>query len=701
MKKIIYSFGIIAASAFVFSACEKEQATQDEVRSEGKLVTISFTAEKAGLETKTAAVEGATDVSYIWTTEDIANIKLFTVEGGSLATEVDSPVITKVSDTKLTISATVAANATYTFRAILCDPSSYTSSGDDYTARKPRIKTSQTPNGTSNFDPTADILVSDDKEVTVGEETTTGDMLLSFRRQVVVNKMTLKNLVEGEKISKVVVKSDKNLTGYLENGSMTGQSKELALNYSDVAVPASGQFVVYFITMPNTEQTLTVEVTTDQNTYSKNFTKTIDFNLGEFTKFGVSLPAGTPITDLSGYYLIGCLNSNYWQLMDSEINTSGSNHYYPKYTSTVGTAAASVDFSEFSGIANIDKYLWKVEAYDGAYSIKSVDTGNYLSYTGSSNAAQAVAELAASAKFTITLSASTATIESCNVAGRVLKYNSGSPRFAFYASGQNDIFLIPATYDDRTPVTLSFADSTPSYDTDHYGDFTGQAVTASPNVAAITGNITWSIDDTADNITSSFNTATGALVLNGSTGSATVTASFAGDGTYRAAEASYTITVTTAGGGSPYTYTLTPANGSNNSYTGNCDIEIDGITWNLTGNSTMQPWRIGGKNLSSVDRELYSKTAIDADITKIVITHGTASNITVNSMTVTVSKNSDFSDPVSTLTPAFVASGDVTINRPDGKDWSDCYYKFTYNVTVSGNTNRYLQFTEAVFTGTK
>lgn len=559
MKKIFYSFGIIAASAFVFSACEKEQATQDEVRSEGKLVTISFTAEKAGLETKTAAVEGATDVSYIWTTEDIANIKLFTVEGGSLATEVDSPVITKVSDTKLTISATVAANATYTFRAILCDPSSYTSSGDDYTVRKPKIKASQSPNGTTNFDPTADILVSDDKEVTVGEETTTGDMLLSFRRQVVVNKMTLKNLAEGEKVSKVVVKSDKNLTGYLNEGSMSGQSKELSLNYSDVAVPASGQFVVYFITMPNTEQTLTVEVTTDQNTYSKNFTKTIDFNLGEFTKFGVSLPAGTPISDLSGYYLIGCLNSSYWQLMDSEINTSGSNHYYPKYTSSVGTAAASVDFSEFSGIANIDKYLWKVEAYDGAYSIKSVDTGNYLSYTGSSNAAQAVDALAASAKFTISINASTASIESCNVAGRFLKYNSSSPRFAFYTSGQQDIFMIPATYDDRTPVTLSFAKDVEEYDTDNYGDFTGQAVTADPNILAVTNNITWSIDDTADNITSSFSTTTGALALNGNTGSATVTASFAGDATYRNASASYTITVSTAGTKTYYYEAMTSA----------------------------------------------------------------------------------------------------------------------------------------------
>lgn len=162
---------------------------------------------------------------------------------------------------------------------------------------------------------------------------------------------------------------------------------------------------------------------------------------------------------------------------------------------------------------------------------------------------------------------------------------------------------------------------------------------------------------------------------------------------------------TSTGGGdpTPYTYTLTPAFGSNNSYAGNCDIVINGITWNLTGNSQQQPWRIGGgKNtdLTNVDRTLYSKTAMAADITKIVVTHGAASGITVNSMTLIVSKNSDFSNPISTLTPTFKANESVTINRPDGVQWTDCYFKFVYNVTVSGTSNKFLEFTQAVFTGT-
>ena len=53
-------------------------------------------------------------------------------------------------------------------------------------------------------------------------------------------------------------------------------------------------------------------------------------------------------------------------------------------------------------------------------------------------------------------------------------------------------------------------------------------------------------------------------------------------------------------------YTLTPAAGSNNNYASACDVTINGIVWNVTGNSTLTPWRLGGKSLSGVDRAVYS-----------------------------------------------------------------------------------------------
>ena len=147
-------------------------------------------------------------------------------------------------------------------------------------------------------------------------------------------------------------------------------------------------------------------------------------------------------------------------------------------------------------------------------------------------------------------------------------------------------------------------------------------------------------------------------------------------------------------------YTLTPANGTNNSYAGSCDIAISGITWNLEGNSQVQPWKLGANNktaLSKTNKSIYSKTAIDENITKIEITHGASSNITVNSMTVIVSKNSDFTSPESTLTPTFAASSTVTVNRPEGKDWSNCYYKITYNLTGAKSSANSIQFSEAKF----
>ena len=145
-------------------------------------------------------------------------------------------------------------------------------------------------------------------------------------------------------------------------------------------------------------------------------------------------------------------------------------------------------------------------------------------------------------------------------------------------------------------------------------------------------------------------------------------------------------------------YTLTPASGSNNAYASACDITIDGITWNLTGNSQYQPWRIGGKSLTGVDRALYSKTALNYNISKIDITHGSAS-LTVNSMTVIVASDADFSNVVSTLNPTFEANATVTVERPSGADWSNCYYKIIYNVTVAGTSNKFLEFSKAEFTG--
>ena len=146
-------------------------------------------------------------------------------------------------------------------------------------------------------------------------------------------------------------------------------------------------------------------------------------------------------------------------------------------------------------------------------------------------------------------------------------------------------------------------------------------------------------------------------------------------------------------------YTLTPAAGSNNSYTGNCDVAISGITWNVTGNASLTPWRIGGKSLSSVNRTVFSKTAMSDAITKVELKVGAASSITVNSLKLIVASNSDFSTQIDEVSQTFTANSTITFTptSPTTEWTTGAYYKFVFNVSVSGTSNKFVEFSEAKF----
>ena len=133
--------------------------------------------------------------------------------------------------------------------------------------------------------------------------------------------------------------------------------------------------------------------------------------------------------------------------------------------------------------------------------------------------------------------------------------------------------------------------------------------------------------------------------------------------------------------------------GGTNGYATESEITQNNITWMVTGNTTMNPWRIGGKNLDGVDRPLYSTSTIADNITKVVVTNGTA-NLTVNSMTLIVSASADFSNPTSTVSGTWAASSTTTFERPAEADWTNMYFKLVYNVTA-GSSNQYAQFIKA------
>lgn len=136
--------------------------------------------------------------------------------------------------------------------------------------------------------------------------------------------------------------------------------------------------------------------------------------------------------------------------------------------------------------------------------------------------------------------------------------------------------------------------------------------------------------------------------------------------------------------------------GSSNSYAGNCDVTVDDITWNVNGNSQQHPWRLGGKSITNVDRTVFTKTATSQALSKVTLELGGATNITINSIKLIASTNADFSN--GTTLDASGTAGNTTYEfEPAGGFASGSYFKFVFNVTVSENTNRFVQFKKVEF----
>ena len=139
--------------------------------------------------------------------------------------------------------------------------------------------------------------------------------------------------------------------------------------------------------------------------------------------------------------------------------------------------------------------------------------------------------------------------------------------------------------------------------------------------------------------------------------------------------------------------------GGTSGYDSESSITQNTKTWKVTGNTTQNPWRIGGKNLDAVDRTIYSTSIISSTdiINKVIVSVGAASSITVNSVSLIVSTNADFSNPISSLSTKFKANSDIEFDKPSNVDWSNCYFKIVFNVTNFTNTNRYVALNKIEF----
>ena len=82
----------------------------------------------------------------------------------------------------------------------------------------------------------------------------------------------------------------------------------------------------------------------------------------------------------------------------------------------------------------------------------------------------------------------------------------------------------------------------------------------------------------------------------------------------------------------------------------------------------------------------------------MVLEVGAAANITVNTLKLIVASDANFNNQLDEVTVTFAANSNIEFTPTSGTEWATgAYYKFVFNVTVSGNSNRFVEFKSASF----
>lgn len=156
-------------------------------------------------------------------------------------------------------------------------------------------------------------------------------------------------------------------------------------------------------------------------------------------------------------------------------------------------------------------------------------------------------------------------------------------------------------------------------------------------------------------------------------------------------------------------YTLTvPTVANNSNYNEVYDVTVDDMTWSVPGNQSQGGGlRIGGKSLDKVDRVITGKSAMSAAVGKVTVNHGgtTSDKLVVNSVTMTVASDANFSQVIETVnvTPTVSKNTDGSFDfEPSAAaQWNaNVYYKFTFNITNPNNSNYAFVVKSIVFYGT-
>lgn len=130
-------------------------------------------------------------------------------------------------------------------------------------------------------------------------------------------------------------------------------------------------------------------------------------------------------------------------------------------------------------------------------------------------------------------------------------------------------------------------------------------------------------------------------------------------------------------------------------------IYIEGVTWFVKGVSDEVPWRIGGKKIPATDRSIYCSTPVYGTIDEVIVSVGESSgDIEFHKLSLIVTDKNE--NTIGTLSlPSPQPNNEYAFDLTNlSEKATDCCYKIVYNISVNGESNKYIEFCGAKFVGT-
>lgn len=482
MKNTRLLLGAFCALSLLAVSCQKEDTSTITSDINAGKVYMKIVA-SGDAETKTVLQEDGKTV--LWDSEEKLAV-LETIdgpEGTKTNYEASSNGVSDDGGVVMTFDVAFDVDVTgssYTYNAIYPNSSYVTSENVNPEALKVITPTIQKATATS-FDGDADLLIAKPETKDAQQAT----LNLSFKRMVVVGKMTLTNVqTEGYVKSVRFSSTDKVITGKSKLNLTTGEAVEygysgtgnrvdyVEVTYAANDIPANN-LTVYFTCLPFeivAGEKFSVTLTTkDDKIFTREVTipegRKLSFALGKNTKFSVDMSEAESGEDVSlagkNYVIVArhydSTNKEYtgnYVYMTSELSTTSTKYYISNSTTISATEEIDITNSKIS-FPTITDY-WAIEKKGDNYAIKSVATEKYVSWVSNNSAAQS------DDAYELKIAAIEGTpgmyqVSSTADATRRLQYNAGNPRFAFYTGTQDDLFLIPVGEDYVAPTLESIA----------------------------------------------------------------------------------------------------------------------------------------------------------------------------------------------------------------------------------------------------